>query len=73
MKSLLASVIFGAVCFGAIFACKPSEPVPTATAKTAMVEEDSPIQAGSIGSEQNEVRKALPDLNFESRTRDSRG
>ena len=66
MKSLLPSVIFGAVCFGAIFACKPSEPVPTATAKTAVVEEKiRQFKADPSKANMNEVEKALADLNVE--------
>jgi hypothetical protein len=66
MKSRLPSVTFAAICFAAIVACKPSEPVPTATGKTAVVEEKiRQFKADPSKTNLNEVDKALADLNVE--------
>jgi uncharacterized protein YukE len=67
MKTLLLKTMFTACCFGAIVACKPTEPTPPMkTSETAVVEEKiRKFKAEPSKVNMNEVEKALADLNTE--------
>jgi len=67
MKTLLLKTMFTACCFGAIAACKPTEPTaPMKTSETAVVEEKiRKFKAEPSKANMNEVEKALADLNSE--------
>ena len=68
MKTLLLRTMFTACCFGAIVACKPTEPTPPMkTSETAVVEEKiRKFKAEPSKVNMNEVEKALADLNSET-------
>jgi uncharacterized protein YukE len=67
MKTLFLKTMFTACCFGAIVACKPTEPTPPMkTTETAVVEEMiRKFKAEPSKVNMNEVEKALADLNAE--------
>ena len=67
MKTLLLKTMFTACCFGAIVACKPTEPTPPMkTSETVVVEEKiRKFKAEPSKVNMYEAEKALADLNTE--------